>query len=191
MSQQPEERKNNSPTLWQKIERALFLLTFFCTVIGVYYSVRTATKALAQAEITLRPWIAIQNVNTHFEAADIETSIELINLGQSPAYLRVFVSASFDGQSIPPKESPKCVLLPGQSISRDGLKLEGNLFQAFRDGPGDHHISQRIHVQYGSEKNDLRYDSEREVALTSEQFKQILISPSRSGVWKLVEEDYK
>lgn len=191
MPSQSNERPKASSTFWQVIERSLLIVTFLFALIGTIYSVRTAQKALFQAEVTLRPWIAIPNVNTHVEATYLETSIDLLNIGQVPAHLRVFVSASFDGKSIRANESVNCMLLPGQSIQRDGLTVKGDLFHALRDGPDEHRISQRIHVQYGTQEEDLRYESMREVALTSEQFRQLLNSPTRTGFWKLVGEDFK
>ena len=195
MPSESDKPKDVSPTCWQKTERILLLLTFFCTSIGTVYSVCTAQKALAQATVALRPWIAIPNVNTYVRSTGFDTAFELVNIGQVPAYAQVSVVGDIDGETIPQEEREReslvFVLLPGQKILRDAVKVKDQVFQEMKGARSDHRVFQHILVKYGTQKGDLRYETVKEVELKSADFKQLLSSPERTGHWKLVGEDFK
>jgi hypothetical protein len=187
--------KNAAPSLWQKIERIILLLTFIWASIGTHYSVRTSYKALAQAEVALRPWIAIPNVNTNVQATQFDATVELVNIGQVSAYARVSLAGNIDGVAIPQEDPERAslilALLPGQTILRNAVRVKDQTFREMRKEQTEHCVFQRILVEYGTKKSDLRYKTEKVVELKSADLKQLLSSLKTTGLWKLVEEDFK
>lgn len=107
---------NQVSLYWDRAERILLLVTFLCTVIGTSYSVSTARRALQESQLSLRPWVAIPDVDTFFKGDRMETRFRVVNIGKVPAYVTWELEGQYNGKRItvaedkqpPPMPWPSC-----------------------------------------------------------------------------------
>ena len=180
---------------WTKIERALLISTFICTLVVTVYSVRTSRRALEQLDYALRPWISIPSVHTYFESDRMETKFEIVNIGQLPAYVKVQGHGFLDGERIGFADSHKpdtvSVLLPGQRIWYAGMGVKGDTYDRIAQGNTFQSIMQEIQVDYGTERTKMDLYTRQKIRFDNKDLPKIKKNTDRPGLWDVIDANFK
>ena len=186
--------KNSS--YWQRFERLLLILTFFCTLVATVYSVRTSQKAIDQASSALRPWIAIQGIDTFFEEDHMETRFKIMNIGQIPAYMIMEIEGHYENKKLPQihpqSQTHPSVIMPGQTIWGKGVVVEGETYQNILEKELSGELVQSIRVSYSSKKErPSSYFSYQKIVFDVSDLPRDIINSQHLGLWDLVDGDFK
>lgn len=188
-------RKLKEAIFGDRIERLLLILTFLCIAIATTYSVRIARRALEQSEISLRPWIALPNINTFIDSDHLSTEFEILNVGTVPAYVQVSIAGYIDDRQSkhmnPEREMIISAVFPGQSILRGGIRVSGNLFRRILEGNQSLSIKQEITVSYGVTRERLDYSTSQLVEFIHTQLPEVINNGKQARLWRLVSTRFK
>ena len=188
---EPQDGKSRR---WARVERILLILTFLCVCIGTVYSVRTARRALEQADAALRPWIAIPEVRTHVRSGGMDTKFEITNIGQVPAYVQLDADGYLNGERVhdidPPTETV-LPLFPGQRIWRRGMTIEGDCYKRIVQGDTSVKIVQEIRVDYGIAMNKKDYFTRYKVGFDAKKLPKIVENTEQSGLGIRIDGDFE
>ena len=178
---------------WDKFERLLLILTFICTAIATSYAVYTSTKAIKLSSIDLRPWIVIEKINVDVSHKDIKTKFQVSNIGKIPAYVLFRIEAFLNGKPIKDRDIEYTIaLMPGQIIHQPGLTITGQIYKQIIKRKFADELIQSIRVNYGSVKEKPHeYFVFQKVKFDQNDFPRQMKDYARSGVWDIIESDFK
>jgi hypothetical protein len=199
---------SESKSCWKTVERLLpvgtfvcrviatllLATTFLCTAIATTYSVLTASKALEQARIELRPWITIPMIESYAQANEFNSKFQVLNIGKLPAYLRIEAKAFENGKPLKVLDGKveEIALMPNQLMRYRGLTIKNESYRKLLNSEYDAEIVQEICVYYGTQKGVYEFFTCQKVKLDNKKvpvaFKDRDQPP---GIWIIEDSEFK
>lgn len=182
---------------WDRFERFILVLTFLCTAIITFYSVRTASKALIQSKINLRPWVSLPKIDVIIQNDYLEIKQAVENIGNIPCFVSIDSKLNIRyndiSKELEPEEYKILVLLPGQKIYYD-YTCPNELKELIKHKSEDLDIILSVKVYYSEKKNDIgQYFTYNKSRLRVDMIPDNIINgyTYSSGIWYNLESDFK
>jgi len=183
---------------WRRLERAVLMVTFLCTVIGTIYSVRTSHLALRISANNLRPWVKVDKVRSSFNDSNLTTRFHCANIGDLPAFVEDEADIFIDGikfKTLSHSNSSiasTSLLMPGQDQWSSGFTVKSQTAESLINGSFTGVFEIEIKIRYGTSKDNLCYLTQHRLRFDRDRFQKYLNeSNSNDTAWYTLGGDFK